>query len=146
MFRIFEGEDNPFVATVHIDRYFRLAENFPQNDEDRADGVRTLVTLRNGDSSGFRTQIWGRESNHLPDLCGYANWNDWSTNPSFVIFLLEMQKYIAKRFERDTSRDVGVPIEVAVSPSAFSEEIEIVSPDERISRIKMTPQNDRRFH
>ncbi|HUG18577.1 MAG TPA: BatA domain-containing protein [Planctomycetaceae bacterium] len=139
MFQIFQGEENPFVAAVHIDKYFRLADDFPQRDEEREDQVRTLVTLSNGQPIAFEHK-YGQGTIITWLTSAGSDWNDWAQNPSFVIFMLEMQKYIAKHFERETSREVGVPIEIAVSPSAFSEELEIVSPDEKISRIKMVPK------
>jgi hypothetical protein len=139
MFQIFQGEENPFVAAVHIDRYYRLADDFPHKDDERDDQVTTLVTLSNGHPIAFEHKYGEGKIITWLTSAG-SGWNDWSQNPSYVIFLLEMQKHIAKQFERDTSREVGVPIEIAVSPSAYSEELEIVSPDEKISRIRMVPK------
>ena len=139
MFRIFQGEENPFVSAVHIDRFYPLAEDFARRDEERADGVKTIVTLRNGQPLMFEHQLGeGRIVTCLTSAG--PSWNDWSRNPSFVILQLEMQKYLAKRFKSERPREVGVPIELAVSASNFNDELEITAPGEKISRLKMVPK------
>ncbi len=136
LFAIFSGEENPFVAAVHVDRFFPLADDFPRRDAERDDGVKTIATLRNGQPLIFEHRHGeGRVVTCLTSAGGA--WNDWPQNPSYVILQLELQKYVSKTFEKLDSELVGTPIAISVSGSLYAEDVEIATPDEQVSRIKM---------
>lgn len=139
LFTVFAGDDNPYVATVHVDRYFPLANDFPRRDADRNDGVKTIASLRNRRSLMFEHQF-GRGRVVTCLTSAGLKWNDWSANPSFVIMQLELLRYLAKPFQKIETEIVGSPIEIAVSASGYSEEVEIASPSGRVSRLKMVPR------
>lgn len=137
--QIFQGEENPFVAAVHVDRYFPISEDISLRELEAAGKVKTLVNLRNNQPLIFEHSYGeGRIITCLTSAG--TSWNDWSTNPSFVIFHLELQKYLAKRFQQKTTEEVGAPIQIEVDASLYSSELEIISPDGRSTRLKMTPQ------
>ncbi|MBD3673772.1 MAG: BatA domain-containing protein [Planctomycetaceae bacterium] len=137
LFTIFQGEENPFVAAVHVDRFFPVAEEVTEAGLREEGRVQTLVTLRNDAPIMFEHSFG--QGKIITTLTSAGNaWNDWSTNPSFVIFQLELQKYLAKRYEKQHSEEVGTPIELAVDAARYSQELEIISPNEQTAQLQMT--------
>jgi hypothetical protein len=135
--RIFQGEENPFVAAVHVDRYFPISEDVSLRTLEASGKVKTLVTLRNNQPLIVEHSVGdGRIITCLTSAGG--SWNDWLTNPSFVIFHLEMQKYLAKRFQERTSEEAGTPISITADSSLYSSELEIISPDGVSTRLQMS--------
>ena len=137
LFTIFEGAENPFVAAVHVDRYFPVAESVSQSALEQAGQVQTLVTMRN-DAPLMFEHSFGLGKVFTSLTTAGSLWNDWSTNPSFVIFHLELQKYLAKRYRRQESEEVGTPIEFTLDASQYSQELEVTTPDERNAQLQMT--------
>jgi len=137
LFTIFEGAENPFVAAVHIDRYFPVAEAVTKTALELEGRVQTLVTMRN-DAPLMFEHSFGLGKIFTCLTSAGSLWNDWSTNPSFVIFHLELQKYLAKRYHRQESEEVGTPIDLMLDASRYSQELEITSPDERNAQLQMT--------
>lgn len=66
LFELYAGQDNPFVEIVKVDNYLRVAEEWEPNDNRRADGVTTLVRLRNGDPLVLEHRFVGRAGETLP--------------------------------------------------------------------------------
>ncbi|HET6426414.1 MAG TPA: hypothetical protein VFG20_22165, partial [Planctomycetaceae bacterium] len=71
------------------------------------------------------------------------DWNDWARNPSYVVFQLDLLKYIARRDRGLPMRTVGEPIQVALDPSLYTELVEITAPSSegaRTSRLQAAPE------
>lgn len=145
IFSIFQGQENPYVDATRVFNYFPVAEDWPLDDQQRKDGVRTIATLRNKQPLMFTHRYGqGRVVTCLTS-CGPA-WNNWATYASYVVLQLELQKYIA-RTDRMLERNiVGAPIRITLNPAEFTELVEISAPDpsgQRITRLKAAPMNDR---
>jgi len=142
VFRVFQGQDNPFIESVRIRNYFPAAESWVRDDNERKDGVSTIATLRNRQPFIFEHRFGlGRVITCL--TTADAAWNNWPANPSFVIFQLELEKHVARNERVRDSRTVGEPIEFALDAAAYSDTIEISAPDyggERTTRLKAAPQ------
>jgi hypothetical protein len=61
-------------------------------------------------------------------------WNNWArSNPSFVVAMLDMQTFLARRPARDISRQVGQPLELRLDPAVFGPRVRFSTPDEDTS-------------
>ncbi len=68
-------------------------------------------------------------------------WNNWTQNPSVVLFHLEMVKHFAREDQTLQRRIVGEPIQVSFNPAEFLETVEITAPDangKRVTRLTAT--------
>ena len=140
IFRILGGSDNPFLDVVDVRRYSPIAGL----DPDRVD---TLATLRNGDPLVLEHRLGdGRiitvltSAGSQPDQTGTV-WNNWAGGPgapSFAVFALELQQYVAARIESNAAA-VGEPIVVSVPAAAYRPELEIVSPQGLVTGLAATP-------
>lgn len=141
MFRIFQGQENPFVESVRIDSWWPAAEKWSRDDNERRDGVATLASLRNKQPLILEHRFGKGRIVTVLTSAG-PMWNAWARNPSYVVFQLELQKHIARNDRTVELRVVGQPIELSIDPAAYSETVEIVSPDstgERLTRLQAAP-------
>lgn len=142
VFRIFEGQDNPFIDSVSVGSWLPAAEYWPRDDNERKDGVSTICLLRNGEPLMFEHQYGtGRIVTSLTSA-GPA-WNSWPRNPSYVVFQLELEKHIAKAGNIVDRRIVGETIELDLDPAVYTESVQIAAPDvaaERVTRLQAAPR------
>lgn len=141
MFRIFQGQENPFVESVRIDSWWPAAEKWPRDDNERRDGVATLASLRNRQPVVLEHRYGKGRVVSVLTSAG-PMWNGWARNPSYVVFQLELQKHIARNDRSVDLRVVGQPIELSIDPAAFTETVEIAAPDpkgERTTRLQAAP-------
>lgn len=142
LFAILQGQDNPFLSSVHIQRYQPMVDDWVMDDQKRGDGVQTLAWLRNRapflvDKKVGEGRVIACLSTADPD------WNDWARNPSFVVFHLDLLKYVARQDRDLPLRLVGEPIEVRLDPALYQETVEITLPieeGERTMRLQAAPE------
>lgn len=144
LFAVLTGDDNPFLAGVHVQRYFPPHADWVRDDARRGDATRTLASLRNR-----MPLVVEREFGQGRVVAGLSTanpaWNDWARNPSYVVFQLDLLKYIARRDRGLPVRTVGEPIQVALDPSLYTEQVEITAPSSegnRTSRLQAAPETD----
>lgn len=142
LFAVLLGEENPFVSSVHVRRYFPPSEEWVRDDQQRADGVSTLARLRNGQPLVVE-QRYGAGRIVACLTTADPQWNDWARNPSFVVFQLDLLKHLARRDRSLPVNTVGEPIQLQLDPATYTELVEIISPSpdgERTTRLQATPQ------
>ncbi|MBI1349023.1 VWA domain-containing protein [bacterium] len=142
LFAIMQGQDNPFIASVHIQRYSTVVDDWVRDDQRRGDQVRTLAWLRNrAPLIVERVQGTGRIVACL--TTADPIWNDWARNPSYVVFQLELLKYVARQDRGLPLRTVGEPMRIALDPANYLETVEVTSPaaeGERTTRLQAAPE------
>ncbi len=144
LFAVLTGDDNPFLAGVHVQRYFPPHADWVRDDARRGDATRTLASLRNK-----APLVVEREFGKGRVVAGLSTanpkWNDWARNPSYVVFQLDLLKYISRRDRGLPVRTVGEPIQVALDPSLYTEQVEITAPSSdgvRTSRLQAAPETE----
>lgn len=143
LFAVLTGDDNPFLAGVHVQRYFPPLADWVRDDARRGDATRTLAALRNRSPLVVEREFG---SGRVVVGLSTANpvWNDWARNPSYVVFQLDLLKYIARRDRGLPLRTVGEPIQLALDPSQYTEQVEITAPSSegaRTSRLQAAPES-----
>jgi hypothetical protein len=127
IFAVLQGQDNPFLGSVHVRRFWEVdPTELPQDEESRKQ-PEVLARLRDGQPLILEHELGsGRIITWL--TTADPAWNDWALNPSYVVVQLETLKQVAERRSLPESRTAGEPIELSLDASRFTEEIEILSP------------------
>jgi hypothetical protein len=124
LFRLFEGEDNPFIDLVRINRYFSVPRNWAVPD-----GVRVIAALRNKAPLIFEHRL-GRGTVLTCLTTLGTGWNNWpQVPPAFVALQLEIAKHIARRERAQERRQVGEPIVISLDPATYVPQVEVRPPD-----------------
>ncbi len=141
IFRVFEGQENPYLDVTRVAKFFPAAANWPRDDQARGDGVQTIATLRNRQPLIFHHRFGKGNVITCLTTCGPA-WNNWAKYASYVVLQLELQKHIARSDRQLERRLAGEPIVLTLNPSEFTDMIDIVVPDpsgERTIRLQAAP-------
>ncbi|MFH1304048.1 MAG: hypothetical protein ABIK07_23585, partial [Planctomycetota bacterium] len=151
LFSVFAGQDNPLIEAVTISKYFPLSQKWLQTQAQNASGVNVIATLRNQAPFIIEHRFGkGRIITCLTSAGPLVTnegepWNSWAFNPSFIVFQLELQKYLVQSRSHDQAEIVGDPIAFSLDASVFSDEIQIqtpVSQGERTIRLKASPKQE----
>jgi hypothetical protein len=133
VFAVFAGERNSFLAGVLIHRYFSLLEG----DTDSKDpAVRVIAGLRNGAPLVVEKQygegrVVAQLSKVSPEETPQGTWNNWArNNPSFVVAMLELQRYLASPRARNIDCNVGEPLVVRIDAELHESRVQIDLPKE----------------
>ena len=101
IFRVFAGENNPFIKMVNIEKYFAVKKGW-KPPEGSATSV--IARLRNGAplaiEKNWATAAWWRFSPR-PRRNGTTGRRD---NPSYVVTILELQSYLSAGRQTDPSQ------------------------------------------
>ncbi len=151
LFSVFAGQDNPLIEAVTISRYFPLSQKWLQTEAKDASGVKVIATLRNQAPFILEHRLGkGRIITCLtsagPIMTNEGEpWNSWALNPSYIVFQLEMQKYLVQSRSHEQAELVGAPITLSLDAAIFTDEIQIqtpVSQGERTIRLKASPKQE----
>lgn len=139
VFKIFQGEDNPFVSQVKVERYFAVPE-----EGGALQSTRIIGRLSNR-SPLFAEKLFGK-GRVFASLTSCGNlWNNWPRNPSYVLFWLELERYLMRNPLPVEELQSGQPIDIAVDPAEFRSLVEIRTPDAQgTSRINLTAAKSER--
>ncbi len=113
---------NGFINRVRIHRYFGLPADYRPDPKSAA---RVIARLRNGaplvvEKPYGEGRVIAFLTKASPEETTVGRWNNWAQgNPSYIVMMLELQAYLARRSGRDASRPVGAALEVAVDRSRF---------------------------
>lgn len=129
MFRVFEGQDNPFVDSVKVTRYFSTAKDWTPDP-----GTRVIASLRNR-APLFLEHRFGKGTIITCLTSCDTAWNNWPRNPSFVVMQLELERHIARGDHALDLRIVGEPIRIALDAATYSPNVEIRLPDATSERV-----------
>lgn len=149
LFSVFAGQDNPLIEAVTISKYFPLSQRWLQTKSQNASGVNVIATLRNQEPFIIEHRFGkGRIITCLtsagPLLSNEGEpWNSWALNPSYIVFQLELQKYLVQSQSHEQAEIVGDPIAFSLDASLYSDEIQIQTPTsegERTIRLKASPK------
>ena len=138
VFSILQGQDNPFIDSVRIDKYLRVADEYVDDettmtwnsdDNVRRDGVRTVAWLRNREPLVFEHRFGERGGRIVTFLTSAGpEWNNWSLNPSYVVVQLELQKHVIRRDRDPVVKTVGEPISIQFSAADYTGTVDVISP------------------
>jgi hypothetical protein len=140
IFSVYQGQNNSFFDAVRINTWIPVADDWVRDDNQRKDPVSTIAYLPGHEPFAFERQVG---KGHVAAFLTSAGpkWNDWSHNPTVVIFHLELVKHLAREDQTLQRRIVGEPIQVSFDPAEFLETVEVTAPDangKRVTRLTAT--------
>lgn len=145
IFQVLTGDDNPFLQSVGIKKFFPVADDWVRDDVLRKDHVTTLARLRTGEPVIFEQQH-GRGKVVACLTTAQPDWNDWAVNPSYVVFQLDLLKYVAKSDRGLGQQAVGEPIQIKLDPAKYLEAVEILAPladGQSTIRLQAAPEENK---
>ncbi|MCA9087036.1 MAG: BatA domain-containing protein [Planctomycetaceae bacterium] len=143
VFAVLAGEENPFIDAVFVNIAYAPDRDVPE-DQRMLPEVETLASLSDGRPLILEHRLGaGRVITCLtsagPVESNGTIWTNWANGPgkvSFVIVQLELARHIARRDRMLPSYTVGQPIEERLNRAYYLEDVEILSPDDQVTRLK----------
>ena len=101
IFRVFAGENNPFIKMVNIEKYFAVKKGWKPPE---GSTTSVIARLRNGAPLAIDKKLGdGRVMAFLTTAA--PQWNNWARdNPSYVVTMLELQSYLSAAKQIDPAR------------------------------------------
>ena len=132
VFRVFLGENNPFIRLVTISKYFRTRADW---SPPVSSTVSVVAQLRNRQPFAVEQRFGeGRVMLFMTSLAPGSldeNWNNWAQDPSFIVTQLKLQAYLAGNLTSREQRFVGTPIQVNLPSANYRPELRVVVPGEK---------------
>lgn len=126
VFRVFAAEQNTFLQTVTVARYFSV----PNGWRPPADSTtRVIARLRNGAPLMVEHKFGKGRVVAFLSSAG-PSWNNWARNPSFVVAVQDLQAYLSSRSEEALSRTVGSPLVLKLNPALYRKEVRFIFPEQ----------------
>ena len=133
IFRVFAAEQNTFLQTVTVERYFAM----PRGWRPAADSAtRIIARLRNG-APLMIERAYGKGCVIAFLSSAGPTWNNWARNPSFVVAMQDLQAYLTQRDAESAGRTVGSPLVLKLNPAVYKPEVRFTFP-ERSGRPPLT--------
>lgn len=137
IFRIFEGERNPFLATVRFSRYFTLDAAWKEDDHKN---VTVMARYRDGRPLVLESTLGNGRIVAFLTTAGPA-WNSWARNPSYVVALLELQRYLAEPVGGEVRYRVGEPWNLTYEAAAYRRGVLFTAPQPGDDMTQPTTQD-----
>lgn len=146
MFAFLAGEENPVIDTVLVNYSFPPDSETPASDRMLPE-TEVLATLSDGRPLVLKHRLGEGQvvtclTSAGPVKTDNKVWNNWANGPgkvSYVVFQLELARDVARRDRSMPQRTVGEPIEEHLARAVYREDIEFLSPDEQVTRLKAAP-------
>lgn len=150
IFVVYNAPDSPFPETVQIARWLQVTDDWKPDDTERADGVHTLIRLRNGQPVAFEHATG--KGKILTFLTGAGRrWSNWPVAPAapgYVVMHLLLQQYLQRTVNSVELRDLAEPLRLEWPIGQFTENVEVFLPEaaadeepvaETFVRLQATP-------
>jgi len=148
LFDLFTRAQVPVLDQVLINVMYPLAAEGP-NQPNLADDVKILARLEN---QPLMLQHKYGAGSVLTCLTSAGplinpqgkNWSNWANGPagfSFVILQLELAKRLIRKDRAFPQLPTGTPLEIDFSQTQFLPEIEILNPEDQVTRLQAAPRS-----
>ncbi len=142
LFNLFTQQDVPILDQVFINLIYPIAADTPQTPSIATDArvlarlgrVPLMLEHQLGNGKIFTCLT---SAGPLVNPEG-INWSNWANGPagfSFVVLQLDLAKRFIRKDRAFPQLPTGTPIELRFDQSAFLPEIDILTPDDQITRI-----------
>ena len=125
--KIFEGTQNPFLSDIH---FFRWWKTTPDQSDVAAGRLSLIATLNDEDASPLMIEEpVGDGRVLLITSSADRDWTDWPVDPTYLITLQEINRYMSRRASGASTNLVGAPIRVEVDAARYNIDVRIRPPD-----------------
>ena len=124
--RVFEGAQNPFLRRVKFFRWWEGA----LSKEALASGTAHVVATYDdpGASPAIVEKKIGDGRVLAVTTTADAEWTSWPADPSYLVTILEMARYVTRATAGDAAVGVGLPIRTSLDPARFTSEVAVEPP------------------
>jgi hypothetical protein len=138
--RVFEGENNPFIEGVKIFRWWR--GSLPE-EELRAGRISCTARLTDGDKSPAIVEKTVGDGRVLVLTTAIdTDWGSWPADPSYLITMQELSRYMARKTGDEGSIVVGRPIRHPLDLTKYRMDVSIKGPGPDRIPIQPSPGPD----
>jgi len=124
LFEALLGERNPFVGSIRFRQFLKVPSRW---SPPATSTVRVLARTREDDPLIVEQSIGdGHVVAVLSTLAPL--WNNWARQPSFVVFVLQLQSYLGRTQWNDTPLTVGEPLTVELDQRKHGNEVVFLKP------------------
>ena len=139
--RVFQGAQNPFLRRV---KFFRWWDGAPSKEAIARGAVQVLATYTDTNGSpALAEQTLGKGRVLVATTSADAEWTSWPADPSYLVTILELGRYMTRPTADEGAIGVGVPIRLTLDPSLYASEVRVEAPGEGNSMdIQALPTED----
>jgi hypothetical protein len=124
--KVFQGVQNPFLERVKVFRWWRGAAPVEEISAGRS---RILASLTDTDDTPLLVERFVGDGRVLAMATSTdVEWNSWPSDPSYVVSVLEMARYMARATTGRGMLSVGVPLRHTLDPVLHQTEARISTP------------------
>jgi hypothetical protein len=137
---VFEGEGNPFIESVKV---FRWWSGSLSEDQRRAGHVSLAARFTDGDgSTAVVERAYGDGRVVALATAVDADWGNWPEDPSYVIAMQELTRYVARASGDQGSMLVGQPLRHPLDLAKYRTDVSISGPGIDRTLIQPGPSAD----
>lgn len=124
--KVFQGVQNPFLERVKVFRWWRGTAPVEEISAGRS---RILASLTDTEESPLVVERFVGDGRVLVMATTTdVEWNTWPSDPSYVVSVLEMARYMARATTGRGTLSVGVPLRHVLDPVLHQTEARISTP------------------
>lgn len=125
--RVFQGEAAVLLEAAKVFRWWKLDE--PSNAADNSRGGTVVMRLSDADRTpALIERAFGK--GRVAQFCfgADADWSDWPREPSYVIVLQELARFLARSAGDSSGLLIGEPLRQSIDTNEFRAEAVVTNP------------------
>ncbi|MFV0445617.1 MAG: BatA domain-containing protein [Planctomycetaceae bacterium] len=153
LLKVLTASESVLLQYVTINAWMPVDNRWWSSDSGRSATLRMVASLRNQEPL-ILEHTWGPKGAKVITFLTAAGplflppesnqpdrmWNNWASDEnaaiSYLVLQLELQKYIGRKDRLAPQQTVGEPIVRTFSPTQYLPDVEIITPDNRLTEIK----------
>ena len=133
--KVFEGQNNPFLDNVKTFRWWGSSVKTDQ----AGNNVSVLARFNDvDDSPALAEKAFGKGRVLVTSFPADADWSNWTSDPSYLIAMQELVRYMSSdRGDRGSLR-VGQPLKQAIDLTVYELDATLTGPNNREANLQAT--------
>ncbi|MCA9054932.1 MAG: BatA domain-containing protein [Planctomycetaceae bacterium] len=156
LLKVLTSSESVLLQYVTINAWHPVEADWWTGEEPKPPTLQTIATLRNREPL-ILEHSWGPKQSRIVTFLTAAGplflppepqqpdrmWNNWASDEnaaiSYLVLQLELQKYIGRKDRLTPQLTVGEPIVRTVSPNDYLGQLEVTTPDDRVTELQAGP-------
>jgi hypothetical protein len=157
LLRVLTASESLLLRYVTINAWIPVDPDWWNSEESRPASLTTVASLRNREPL-ILEHVWGPKQSRIVTFLTAAGplflppepgrpalmWNNWASDEnaaiSYLVLQLELQRRIGRRDRLPPQQTVGEPLVRTFSPADYQPEVEITTPDNRVTQLRASPR------
>ena len=156
LLKVLTSSESVLLQYVTINAWHPVDSDWWAGNEGKPPTLDVVASLRNREPL-ILEHSWGPKQSRIVTFLTAAGplflppepqqpdrmWNNWASDEnaaiSYLVLQLELQKYIGRRDRLPPQQSVGVPIVRTFGPNEYLAELEVTTPDGRVTQLQAAP-------